>query len=311
MAATEQAPGVGTRVVWRFVDGKPGHENQSRGLIQALADRIALDVHDIRSPGRPAALLDWIRGGFPPGAGLPSPDLLIGAGHGTHLPMLAARRARGGRVVALMKPSLPLGWFDLCLIPAHDRPPRRANVIVTRGVLNAVRRTDAHEPGAGLILVGGPSAHYGWDEAALVRQVAAIVEGEPERSWTLTTSRRTPASTVAALRGFEAANFLLVPWEDTDPGWVPAQLQRAATVWVTEDSVSMLYEALTSGAACGLLPVPQRRASRVSGGVRALEREGMVTRFDAWTQGAALAPPPVPFNEAQRCAELILQRLCA
>ena len=70
---------------------------------------------------------------------LPTPDLLLGAGHHTHLSLLAARRIRGGKVVVLMRPSLPPGLFDLCLIPEHDAPPARPNVLATRGALNRIQ----------------------------------------------------------------------------------------------------------------------------------------------------------------------------
>ena len=39
--------------------------------------------------------LDWLRGRYPQGGLLPDHWLLVGAGHATQLPMLAARRARG------------------------------------------------------------------------------------------------------------------------------------------------------------------------------------------------------------------------
>jgi mitochondrial fission protein ELM1 len=111
--------------LWRITDGKPGHEKQTLGLCQALLrqhEGRCFDVDVCRQP-----LLNWLMGRFPAGRSLPPPDLIIGAGHHTHFAMLAARRAFGGRCVVLMRPSLPLAWFDLCLIPRHDHPPVQAN----------------------------------------------------------------------------------------------------------------------------------------------------------------------------------------
>lgn len=287
-------------VVWRFVDGKAGHENQSGGLLRALAAHRELDVYELRAAG--AWLLDWLRGRFPPGAALPAPALLVGAGSATHMAMLAARRARGGRIIVLMKPSLPLAWFDLCLIPRHDSPPARGNVLATSGVLNRIERGVAGESEAGLILLGGPSAHYGWDEANLLTQIETISSRDPRR-WVVASSRRTPDSTLHGLR--RTPELTLVPWQDTGPDWLPAQLRRASRVWVSEDSVSMLYEALTSGAACGLLPVPRRRDNRLSHGLEQLRQERMITTYPEWLQGAELSPPARPFDEARRCADWI------
>jgi mitochondrial fission protein ELM1 len=301
-------------VVWRLSDGKPGHDNQSRGLIRALGRLTALECHELygRDAGRRAlwpTLASWFR----PGQDLPDPALLIGAGHTTHLPMLAARMARGGRAVVLMKPSLPLCWFDLCLIPEHDRPPLRDNVLLTQGVLNTVRASDCAKPGIGLILVGGPSSHHRWDGPALVRMVRAILDADPMVAWRIADSRRTPACTRDLLRAIPlstgaAPNCAFVPHEETGPEWLSTALAEAGTVWVTEDSVSMVYEALSAGAATGLLPVPRRCSSRPSRGVDALLASGQVTAFERWAEGAALPRLAVPLNEAERCARSILAR---
>lgn len=308
-------------VVWRLSDGKPGHDNQSRGLILALGRLTALECHEIsgRGAGRRApwpTIASWWR----PGQGLPDPALLIGAGHATHLPMLAARIARGGRAVVLMKPSLPLCWFDLCLIPEHDRPPIRDNVVVTQGVLNTVRPSDCAKQEIGLILVGGPSSHHRWDGPSLVRMVRTIVDAHPMIAWRIADSRRTPActrhllraipsiSTGASLSTGAAPICAFVPHEETGPEWLSTALAEAGTVWVTEDSVSMLYEALSAGAATGLLPVPRRRSSRPSRGVDALIASGQVTAFERWAEGAALSRLAVPLCEAERCARALLAR---
>lgn len=297
-------------VIWRFLDGKPGHENQSAGLVQALAEQVPVEVHELPATGTPAAAGHWLRGRFPPGDGLPAPDLILGAGHATHLPMLAARRARGGRVVVLMKPSLPLRCFDLCLVPRHDAPPASGRVLVTEGVLNRVRSEVGKEVGSGLILVGGPSKHHGWGEAGLLAAIAELLAREPQRHWRLTNSRRTPATLLPALAPLaeQAAGRLeLWPWERTGPDWLPDQLARAAVAWVTADSVSMVYEALTAGAAVGILPVPETRPGRVSRGLRQLIDERRVVELATWQQQGEY-PVPQPFNEAQRCARWIVER---
>ena len=290
-------------VVWAFTDAKAGHENQTRGLLAALARRQPVDARWIRVPAYASVLSSLMTRRFLPGVGLPPPDLLIGAGHRTHLPLLAARRAHGGRTIVLMKPSLPRAWFDLCVIPEHD-DVSGANVLSTRGALNPV------EPGqknarAGLILIGGPSRHHGWSETDILSQVETIVASEKNVHWTLTTSRRTPSATTTRLRVLSFKNLTVVPATETGPGWLSEQLTGAAQAWVTEDSVSMVYEALTAHAATGLLRVPAKRASRVARGVATLIRDGLVTRFANWQGGKKLEAPAAPFNEAARVAAWI------
>jgi hypothetical protein len=292
-------------IVWRFVDGKPGHENQSLGLIQALRERTKLEACDMPVNGGAGPWLDWLRARCRCPSNLPRADLLIGAGHATHVPMLACRRANGGRVVALMRPTLPLRWFDLCVVPEHDGVAPAPNVLQTRGVLNPIRPAGQKRSDTGLILVGGPSAHHDWDIERLVAQVEALTARDP-RHWTLATSRRTPDDTLQALRRIDAANLVIVPVGDAAPGWLAGALAETPVAWVTEDSVSMLYEALTAQAACGVLPVPGKKAGRVQRGVDQLVADGLVTPFDRWRQGQGLAVAEEPFAEADRCAQWIV-----
>ncbi|NWG86905.1 MAG: mitochondrial fission ELM1 family protein [Hydrogenophilaceae bacterium] len=295
-------------VIWRLIDGKPGHEKQGRGLAEALGRHVAVKIHEIRANSPLASLTDWLLGRFPAGKGLADPHLLIGAGHRTHLGLLAARRARGGRAVVLMQPSLPLGLFDLCLIPAHDRPPARTNVIATRGALSTTRPSRQHDAGLGLILVGGPSRHFGWNSRQIAGNIAEIVHKIPNVRWHLTNSRRTPADFLGTLAQAGLPNLEILPFDTTPPGWLETELARAGQAWVTEDSVSMVYEALTAGCAVGLLRLPRRGDSRVARGVDQLIRDNWVTPFDTWQSDHPLLAAPEGFDEAERCARKILEK---
>lgn len=291
--------------VWRFVDGKPGHEKQSLGLANALARFARVSRHDLPALGE---MKDWLLGRFPAGQDLPAPDLLIGAGHACHLPMLAARRIRGGKAVVLMRPSLPMAWFDLCIIPEHDHPLRRDNVIVTLGALNAAQPSKHDRTGRGLILVGGNSSHYAWDSLSITRQVIDIVNSTPDTAWQLTTSRRTPADFIGQLTRQAPANLAILAHDATPPGWLENALGESDRVWVSEDSVSMLYEALTAGAATGLLRLPTPGTGRVADGVQRLIDDGWITPYSTWRQTNRLIPPPAPLDEAARCARIVLEK---
>jgi mitochondrial fission protein ELM1 len=248
------------------------------------------------------------------GDDLPAPDLTIAAGHATHLAALAARAARGGQVVLLMKPSLPLRWFDLCLIPEHDIRPGRpqsvpANVIVTRGVLNNVRPSSAADERRGLMLIGGPSKHHAWDDRSMTAHIVAVADAEPAIDWTLATSRRTPASMQTQLRQHARTNLEIVPCAQTGPGWLASQLATVRTVFVSEDSVSMVYEALSSAAHVGLLPVTRRRTSRVVRGIDRLIEDRLVIPLAQWQSCRFEHRTPQVLQEADRCAEIVCARV--
>lgn len=295
--------------IWRFFDGKAGHRNQILGLSEGIGRRCPVICHDIPITDRIRGLKSLLPGRLGLLDALPLPALLIGAGHATHIPLLAARRRFGGKIIVLMKPSLPLWMFDACLIPAADGLRRiPTNVIVTEGALNRVQPSATLDPRRGLILIGGPSAHFGWSDEGVLSQVAAVINGSPEIEWTLTTSRRTPPSFMArwnsiGLRG------QMIPVDQTDPDWLPAQLQTAGNVWVTNESVSMICEALTSGAAVGIVHLNKTRNSRVTRGIDSMISRGLVTPFEQWKSSRLLSGPSTTLNESLRCADLIVERL--
>ncbi len=288
-------------VVWRLCDGKPGHENQSLGLVAALKGLLEVRAFDIPAAGAPLRALARA------GRALPAPALLIAAGRQCHLPLLLLRWRYGGRAIVLMKPSLPLALFDLCLIPEHDRVRPRANVILTRGALNGIRPALKRRAGLGLILLGGPSRHHHWEERAVFQQVRNILARGAAFEWQIYDSRRTPASTRQCLEALTCAQHTYLRCEDTPAQRLADSLAQADTAWVSEDSVSMVYEALTGGARVGLLPLARAGRSRVASGIDRLVAEGLVTRYEDWLRHGELGAQHVPLAEAERCARRLLE----
>ncbi len=290
-------------IVWVFSDGKRGHDAQSKGLIQALEKQINISLYSIALEKHKDGFGAWLLGDYKPGRGLRDPDILVGAGHGSHWPMLAARRCRGGKIITLMKPSLPTYWFDLCVIPEHDAPFAAKHIFTSKGALNAVTPSSQQRTNQGLILLGGPSKHYGWDEVEILNQVDELIKTRKGMRWHISSSPRTPDSLVQLLEKVEAISFH--HYQRENQGWLFEQLASAGEVWVSEDSVSMVYEALTAGARVGLLSVPRESASRVSRGIDRLLEDGWVRYLPT----GELMPIPVDeFNEAARCATWIREK---
>lgn len=283
-------------------DGKPGHLAQSRGLAQAIMRQTPARMMMIDADGKRAA---------------PQPEqeagLILAAGRGTHGMAMSLRRYLGLPVVALMNP----GWinrqrFDLSIIPKHDGVKPSGSVIVTEGAINGITPATNASPREGLLLVGGPSKHHGWDDSRFEQQLETITSRNPDIRWTATGSRRTLASTDQILQEHAAEHrerFAYTPATQTPDGWVAEQLQRCGTCWVSEDSVSMVYEALTAGAKVGLLQVPRKgHTGRVVSGLNSLIDRGWVVAFDAWDQGTPLPEDYPPLAEADRVASLIIER---
>ncbi len=290
------------RLIWILSDGKAGHLSQTRGLAGALVARMGGQIREIDLAGKSfwgKLRVIWGQGTAVRAQG--TPDFIIAAGHGTHLPLLLSgclfKRAK---TVVCMKPSLPMSWFDCSVVPRHDlpsdvlaKPP--AYIVPTLGALHGVKPSPERPKTHTLILIGGPSKEYGWDEQQVIEQLKTVSSGQPavgsqqsDTKFLLTTSRRTPAGFVDVLRR-ECPAIDVVPVEKTPRGWVADKLQCAKAVWVTRDSVSMIYEALGSGAPVGLLKMmslngPVASSSRVAKGIEMLEADGWVTPFEVWKQ---------------------------
>lgn len=290
--------------MWFVTDHKAGHRTQLLGLEQALALRCQLDSHWLSIEH------DWSEIWRQWQRKLPAPDWLIGAGRLTHLPVLLLKWRHRARGMVLSKPAWPFAWFDLLALPRHDGVTARDNLLLTEGSLNPVLPATAADERAGLILVGGPSPHFGWNGEALVRQIADIVQRHPQQTWTLSTSRRTPGDFLSELEAMALPRLTLLSVEQTEPGWVARQLQRCATVWVSEDSVSMVYESLSAGARVGLLSMPRRGRSRVAAGVDSLVERGYLTRYTDYLQhGYSNGGHRQPLQEAARVADWMLARM--
>lgn len=295
-------------VVWRLLDGKPGHEKQSLGLIQGLEAIMPVATYELDMRFK---ALYWrqLRRHIAGAAGdLPAPDLIVGVGHATHVPMLLARAVCGGRTVVLMKPSVPHLLFDLIFVPQHDRFPRKRNLVGTRGVIcPTADRAKADD--AGLILLGGPNRTFEWRSGEVIDRVRAIARASPSTRWTVCDSRRTPEGLAAHLP--REPNLSWQSWRTAPGDFLTDALAGARYVWVTADSVSMLYEALSAGARVGVISLPPRpggRGNKHLRGIGQLRERGHVLASDdglRLQEARAVEFPP----ENRRCAAIVAERL--
>ena len=85
-------------IIWRFIDGKIGHEKQSAALIFELEKLIPVKVFDFH-----ANTMNMIRDSFLGQSkyskyhNTQKPDFIIGTGRRTHLPILLAKQCFGGK----------------------------------------------------------------------------------------------------------------------------------------------------------------------------------------------------------------------
>ncbi len=293
-------------VIWRFTDGKPGHDSQSFGLACALKELVDCEIHSIDSHTPLLALAGPMFCRDPDILKLPSPNLIIGAGRKTHIPIFATKRRHNCFSVILMRPSLPISWFDVCLIPEHDDPLTLRNVIQTKGAINTIVPSEHKNPDEGIVLIGGPTKHLLWDDKEICSMIEKIISTD-QINWTLYDSPRTPDATKSMLRDISSPNSSYTPYAESDRSKLEEQIATASRIWVSMDSVTMLYEALTGNAAVGVLSISAEKQNKISTTITKLTCENQCITFNDWEKGRALTPPTTRINESSRCAALLLQ----
>ena len=304
-----------------FLDGRPGHEKQTMGILGELRAMVDLEVIEIRLKRQTllAMVLDLagllaLRKKTSGLGDYHDADLLIGTGSQAHVPMLRMKRALGIPAVTCMVPASYLRpMFDLCFAPLHDGIAAGGNIVTTIGPPNCASPQGEKDDSTGLILLGGvdPKSHD-WRSLELVEQIRTIIRRGEGVRWTISSSPRTPEDMVEMMTELadEAANVDFFRFEETEPGWIEKQYARSRYVWVTADSMSMVYEALSAGCRVGLLPVAWKRAeNKFKRSADYLAQHGLVVPYSSWLAGReGQWQGHEPLNEARRCAAEIVRR---
>lgn len=315
---TEHKPSM---QVIALMDGRPGHEKQTRGILGELAALVTLDVIEIAIgrkslPGMVLDLAGLVAGRPPqmPLARYRGADLLLGTGSQTHVPMLRLKKALGIPAVTCMLPAAYLRpLFDLCLVPLHDGVPAGGNIFTTIGPANCSKPRGAKDQRAGLVLLGGiDHKSHSWHSQELGEYIRTIAQADMTVHWTMSSSPRTPDDMLEIMEKIagELENVEFFRFEDTPPGWVEERYARCHVVWVTADSMSMVYEALSAGCRVGLLPVAWKRpGNKFQRSADYLRSRGLILSYSSWlSHREGQWRNNQPLNEAERCAAEIIKR---
>ncbi|MDD2865699.1 MAG: ELM1/GtrOC1 family putative glycosyltransferase [Candidatus Omnitrophica bacterium] len=197
-------------------------------------------------------------------------DVVISAGSSLGAVNIAVAHENDASSIAIMKPGLlSYGQLDLVVMPEHDRPPKKENVIIITGSLNDVsaasmnrdyemlltRRPQAAQRSGGPkigLLVGGNSRYYAIGEPLAEVLVSELrrLQQETAASLLVTTSRRTPEPVVRMLReafaSREDCKLFVDAARDNPPGTVGGILYTSDILIVSGESISMVSEAVAS-----------------------------------------------------------------
>ncbi len=302
-----------------FLDGTPGHEKQTLGIVEQLKKKTDIEIYNyqLEKPTLTAQSIIWLNYlfGFPQkkDTTLADVDVAIGTGTHTHLPMLLAKKSYNFKVVTCMTPStLLLNKFDLVFAPVHDNVTSHENVIRTIGPPNTNVNKGLHQENKVLILIGGvdPKSHV-WNSQEIIESLELLISRDTQKQFVISSSPRTPDETEDKLSELpqKYKNTKFYRFKETAGGWVEQEYSRCRFVWVTGDSISMVYEALSSGCKVGIIPVLWKsKNSKFSRSVKFLQEKQLTVGLESYLKGEIHWNNNDSLNEAERCAEEILRR---
>jgi len=262
-----------------LADTRPGHYHLAQGVIAALQRLRPVEVTRVPVERRWIVPTRWLRRRIgsenfvPPrmlrmayridAEALPRADLVISAGGETQMPNICVTRLLGvpniycGSLLRGLRPEN----FSL-VISSYDRDagsPRHLVTLKPSSIdpealgrpASIPRYGPAHKPRLAGLLVGGNAGPFRYRRGEWQRLLAFIEEVSAAwgTRWLVSTSRRTPA-TVAdriaklALNDEVVARF--IDYRTAGPGTLPEIFARAEVIVCTEDSSTMISEAVSS-----------------------------------------------------------------
>lgn len=300
-----------------FYDDRIGHQKQTDGILNALSQLTTIDIvfKKVIVPSWITSISNFFlffRCIFQT-KNKHDIDLIIGTGSHLHIPMLYLKRKTGAFLVSSMSPDLPFvgSFMDLSFIPVHDGIEAKDNIFNTIGPPNLSRNKKRHDITKAMILIGGidRKSHY-WDSKQIVDSMKTIIEKTGQSTWTISSSPRTPKDCVNMLDAFVKINpqVSFFKAEDTKKGWIEEEYDKNSTVWITADSMSMVYEALSAGCRVGVIPVNwKRKNNKFQNSLDYLLEKKLITDYHTWLTDNKMTEI-ADLNEAKRCAEEILKR---
>jgi len=262
-----------------LADTRPGHYHLAEGVIAALKRLRLVEVTRVPVERRWIAPTRWLRrrinaqGFYPPrmlrmayridAETLPKADLVVSAGGETQMPNICVTRLLG--VPNIFCGSLLRGLgpenFSL-IISSYDRDagsPRHMVVLKPSAIdpdalgrpATVPRFGSAHLPRLAGLLIGGNAGPFRYRRAEWERLLdfARAVSMAWGTRWLVSTSRRTPdfvGDMIGELAEDESVVERFIDYRTAGPGTLPEIFGKAEVIVCTEDSSTMVSEAVSA-----------------------------------------------------------------
>ena len=247
------------KICW-FKDSKIGHEKQVHAILDnlALTQNLIIEERYISNPVWLELFLYLLK--IKPKQDS-IPDIIIGAGSKTTIPMLRHKIHSKTKVISVMKPQFFESKFDLIVAPRHDYKVVPNNVFTYIGSIAKVNINPELED-IGLIVVGGLNKHFNFDDDYLISQIDFVISLFPTTKWIVFNSRRTPKSFNEKIK----KNTSIEKFIDVTKNFesLDDYLPKAKYKFVTPDSVNMVFESLSSSGETYLFDMNSSRENKIT-----------------------------------------------
>lgn len=238
-------------------DGKRGHENQSLAFakICSLNHHVLLVGYKSRFYKLLSYIFDFFAIYIPIFEyRVPKHNnkykYIVCCGTTTYYPAIYLSKKLNLKLVALM---LPKGYryssFDRIFAMMHDTPPKRENIapIVTNICYSSPSGYFVSTKESIGIVIGGENSVFKMERGDLLSKLNEIFEKFKNHSIAITTSPRTPKEIEDAILDIECDFKVIYSQNPINP--IGDFLEECSDIFITEDSTSMISEAICYGEA--------------------------------------------------------------
>lgn len=213
-------------------------------------------------------------------------DLFVGAGSTIYYALKFYARRYAKPSIALMYPKGYRKDFSVIIAGAHDRPKPRANLKISPVSLSFSRPQGLYRPQRKAVgfIIGGPNSCFEMGDEIL-KQIEGVRAQFADCEFALTTSPRTPLATESSLENLSWDYSVIYSREPINP--IGDFLAQCEWVFISEDSVSMISEAVSNGSASvAILSLKRKDAhNKFDDFISALVSTGYARRY---SEGAKL-----------------------
>ncbi len=262
------------KTVWIISEGSPGHISQSEGLVSGMASIVSLQ--SIKIEGR-TTVRGWIRPLIRffmgrKGRALPifllkhisnitipesaaEPDLIVSSGgKSVFVARTLAQKYQVPYIFIGERKPYPAEWFHTIISPVPGESCYNSidvELIPTPVTPDFIAQKGTTEKNLWCMIIGGSSRSRNFSKAdwiGLADGMNSLAKKNNIR-WLLTTSRRTGKETEELLKQHIDSNVLVdaIWWQDNPRRELYNFMARGEVLFVTQDSLTMVTEAVSTG----------------------------------------------------------------